>query len=451
MADIETTHLPEEFLERMRNMLGTEFDAFLQNFYDKNTYGGIRINNLKTDALKAVREETGELLGVPWCTDGFYARKDIISGKHPYHVGGLVYFQEPSAMLPVEALGICEGDFVLDLCAAPGGKSAQAAAKLGGSGLLVANEIVPKRAMILCENIQRMGIKNAIVTNESPAQLAQKYKCFFDKIIVDAPCSGEGMFKKEPQAVHEWSAEHTYSCAERQKNILRSAFSMLCGGGYLVYSTCTFAPCENEEVVAWVLEEFPDIELVPIVASGVSNGNGDWAGSKFDLSGTKRIFPHKSRGEGHFAALFKKCGNEKNDFKKVYKSDKEQLFRSFEKEHLNTKLDGVFVEFGDKLYLMPYSLDIDKIKTELPGLFLGVCKKSRFEPAHALCLALSKEDFKNVYETEDTDKFFRGETLSGDVKGWTAVLYKGFPIGWGKGSEGIIKNHFPKYLRFAGG
>ena len=174
-------------------------------------------------------------------------------------------------MLTVEALGIKEGDFVLDLCAAPGGKATQAAEKLCGTGLLVANEIIPKRASILAENIQRMGIKNAIVTNESPEKLAEKYTDFFDKIIVDAPCSGEGMFKKEPQAITEWSEEHTISCGKRQKNILESAFRMLCGGGYLVYSTCTFAPCENEEIVLWVLENYPDIELVPINTCGVSD------------------------------------------------------------------------------------------------------------------------------------------------------------------------------------
>lgn len=440
--------LPEEFLERMKNMLGDEFSEFMQSFSHKDIFGGMRINGLKKGAREAVQKEEDGLSGVPWCVDGFYADKDVISGKHPYHMGGLVYFQEPSAMLPVEVLGICPGDFVLDLCAAPGGKSAQAAAKLSGCGLLMANEIVPKRASILCENIQRMGIKNAIVTNESPERLAEKYKCFFDKIIVDAPCSGEGMFKKEPQAIREWSLEHTYSCAQRQKNILRSAFSMLKGGGFLVYSTCTFAPCENEEIAAWVTEEFPDVELVPIAADGVSDGCNDWAKSEFDLTKTKRIFPHKSKGEGHFAALFRKNGDEKMDYRKACKAEKEYLFREFEKEFLNTHLEGTFTEFGDKLYLMPYSLDIDKIKTELPGLFLGICKKGRFEPSHALCLALEKGDFKNVIETDQPEKFFRGETLSGEEKGWTGVMYNGFPIGWGKCSDGILKNHFPKHLRF---
>lgn len=287
-----------------------------------------------------------------------------------------------------------------------------------------------------------------MVTNESPERLAGKYECFFEKIIVDAPCSGEGMFKKEPQAVTEWSEEHTYSCAVRQKNILEAAFKMLKGGGYLVYSTCTFAPCENEGVTEWVLENYPDVELVPINVKGVSDAKGEYSKSTADLSGAKRIFPHKSRGEGHFAALFRKKSGDWREYTKVYSCDKEKLFREFESEYLNTRLEGAFVDFGDKLFLMPYNLDIDKIKTELPGLFLGLCKKGRFEPSHALCLALSPEDFKEVLETDSPERFFKGETLPAKQKGWTAVLYNGFQIGWGKGSDGVLKNHFPKYLRF---
>ena len=303
MSDNENK-LPSEFLARMENMLGDEYKDFLLAFDKENPYIGMRISPLKENSKEAVFSEIESPERVLWCENGYYTDKKTISGKHPYHVGGLVYFQEPSAMLTVEALPIKEGDFVLDLCAAPGGKATQAAEKLGGTGLLVANEIIPKRAAILAENVQRMGIKNAVVTNETPEKLSSKYTEFFDKIIVDAPCSGEGMFKKEPQAVREWSIEHTISCGQRQKNILESAFKMLKGGGYLVYSTCTFAPCENEEVVLWVLENYPDVELVPITADGVSDGNSAWAGSETDLFGTKRIFPHKSKGEGHLLHFF---------------------------------------------------------------------------------------------------------------------------------------------------
>lgn len=440
--------LPEEFLDRMKTMLGEDFEDFLLAFEKETAYTGIRLNPLKKKSKEAILSEIGDVERVLWCENGYYANKQIISGKHPYHVGGLVYFQEPSAMLTVEALGIEKGDFVLDLCAAPGGKATQAAEKLDGCGLLVANEIIPKRAQILAENIGRMGIRNAIVINESPEKLGEKYTEFFDKIIVDAPCSGEGMFKKEPQAKTEWSEEHTQSCGQRQKNILNSAFKMLKGGGYLIYSTCTFAPCENEEVVLWVLENYPDVELVPIMADGVSSAEGKWAGSEADLSGAKRIFPHKSKGEGHFAALFyKKTGGFK-PHTASYKGDGEKAFREFEKTVLNTHLEGTFVPFGDKLYLMPYNLDIDKIKTVSPGLFLGTLKKGRFEPSHQLCVALEKEDFKSYFEVSDCRGFFKGETIITDKKGWTAVLYNNYPMGWGKGSDGVLKNHFPKYLRF---
>lgn len=440
--------LPEEFLDRMKEMLGDEYVDFISAFDEETPYVGMRINPLKENSKEAVLSEMGDAEQVLWCKNGYYTDKKIISGKHPYHVGGLVYFQEPSAMLTVEALPIEKGDFVLDLCAAPGGKATQAAEKLGGTGLLVANEIVPKRAAILAENIQRMGIKNAIVTNESPEKLSAKYTDFFDKIIVDAPCSGEGMFKKEPQAITEWSWGHTISCGQRQKNILESAFKMLKGDGYLVYSTCTFAPCENEEVVKWVLENYPDIELVPIGAEGVSSGNGLWADSELDLSGTKRIFPHKSKGEGHFTALFHKLSKNSDTHLGTYKNIGEKEYREFEKTALNSHLEGFFTAFGDKIYLMPYNLDIDKIKTVIPGLFLGTLKKGRFEPSHALCIALSKNDFKSTIDVTDCRGYFAGETMPCDKKGWTAVLYKNYPVGWGKASDGILKNHFPKYLRF---
>lgn len=444
----EKIKLPKAFADRMKNMLKGEYDDFISAFNKETPYTGMRISALKKNSRDAVLKKTGELSRVMWCENGYYADKTAISGKHPYHVGGLVYFQEPSAMLPAEALGICPGDFVLDLCASPGGKATQAAEKLQGKGLLVANEIIPKRATILAENIERMGITNAVVTNESPERLAEKYNDFFDKIIVDAPCSGEGMFKKEPQAIAEWSEEHTKSCGQRQKNILSSAFKMLKGGGSLIYSTCTFAPCENEEIVLWALENFPELELVPIFAKGVSNADASWAKSSMDLSGAKRIFPHKSKGEGHFAALFHKKGDSFTPHTDTYKCAFLKDFREFEKTALNTHLEGNFCAFGDRLYLMPYNLDINKIKTVLPGLFLGILKKGRFEPSHALCLALESGDFKSTVELSDCSGFFRGETVPCDKKGWTAVLYDGYPVGWGKGSDGILKNHFPKHLRF---
>ena len=439
--------LPIEFKERMKKMLGEEYDEFEKAFSTEDNIFAIRLNNNPPEELLEI---VSDLQKVEWCDDGYYITKDIIDGKHPFHIGGCIYFQEPSAMAVVPALEIEPGDFVLDLCAAPGGKATYAGAKLKGEGLLVANEIIPKRCTILSDNIERMGIKNALVTNENPQNLSEKFPEFFIKIIVDAPCSGEGMFRKEPKAIEEWSVEHTKSCSVRQQHIMDSAIKMLAPGGRLVYSTCTFAPCENEGVVDYVLSNYPDMKLIPIDMPYFTDGVGEWAESEFDMSYTKRIFPHKNRGEGHFVALFEKDGVFlKPDLKGKKKEDSDVLlFREFEKKFLNTKLEGEFIKFGENLYLMPGNIDINKLKVERAGLLLGQCKKGRFEPSHALAIALDINDFKNTYETEDIKKYIGGETLQADIQGWCVVTYHGVKMGWTKGSGGILKNHFPKHMRF---
>lgn len=437
--------LPLDFIKRMKDMLGSEYENFEKAFCEGESYSAMRINTLK-DIPKELKAVTDKLEKVPWCDFGYYVGKDTINGKSPFHASGLFYFQEPSAMSAVAALGIDEGDFVLDLCAAPGGKATYAAQMLNGAGLLIANEIVKKRSAVLSENIERMGIKNAVVTNETPARLAEKYPRFFDKIIVDAPCSGEGMFRKEPKALVEWSVEHTESCAVRQKLIIDSAIDMLSPGGRLIYSTCTFAPCENEGVAEYILSK-PDMRLVPIDMPYFSPGRGEWIGSDMDFSAAKRIFPHKNKGEGHFLALFEKCGEKR---KKVFKekiTEPDKSYREFEKEYLNVKFSGNFVMFGENLYLLPQGADIDKIKVERAGIYMGQCKKGRFEPSHALALALKKGEIKNTFETDSPEKYLRGETLISDISGWCAVTYCGVNLGWAKGSQGILKNKYPKQLR----
>ncbi len=439
--------LPKRFYERMEDMLGTEAEEFFNALDSNAVRSAIRINTLKDGAAEAVLSCLSNPEAVPWCKNAYYADKSEIGGNHPYHMGGLFYFQEPSAMSAAEALPIEEGDFILDLCAAPGGKATQAAAKLNGTGLIVANEIVKKRANILSENISRMGIKNAVVTNEAPQNLAKKYPQFFDKIIVDAPCSGEGMFRKEPRALTEWSEEHSLSCAVRQKNILDSAFSMLRDGGYLLYSTCTFSPDENERVVDYVLDNF-DAEIVEIPnLSELSGGIEKYSAHK-EIVYARRIFPHRQGGEGHFVALFKKSG--KAELRTVRKTNSgNPLYREFEEKFLNTHLEGNFTLFGDRLYLMPPGIDIDKLKTVMPGLFLGVLKKNRFEPSQSLASALSYEAFKNVYDADfdEARRYLSGNTLPCGFSGWGALAYNRFPLGWGKASGGTLKNHYPKFLR----
>lgn len=446
--------LPEKFELRMKDMLKDEYENFIKSMDEMPIFTGIRINTSKYNAMEAVLKEFGSLEKVSWCENGFYADKSKISGNHPYHIAGLFYFQEPSAMSTVSALPIEKSDYILDLCAAPGGKATQAGALLDENGLLVANEIIKSRANILSDNIERFGLTNTIVTNETPQKLAEKYPHFFDKIIVDAPCSGEGMFRKEPQAADQWSIEHTVSCGTRQKHILDCAMQMLKGGGYIVYSTCTFAPEENEQVCAYMLKNY-NVELIePQNLDILSRGKTDLSLSDCDMTKTRRIFPHKHKGEGHFVALFRSLDNEifeKNTKLNKNICDGEKLYREFEKGFLNTTLEGEFCLFGENLYLKPKNIDIDKIKSVRPGLHLGICRKNRFEPSHALCLALKKENFKNSMDfpcdSEILKKYLMGETIECDKKGWCAVTVNGYPIGWGKASNGILKNHFPKYMR----
>lgn len=446
-------NLPKLFTERMKDMLGAEYDEFYEAFLTSAVCFGIRINTLKENAAEAVWNVTGALEGVPWCRDGFYADKSLISGNHPFHHAGLFYFQEPSAMCAVEGLPIDEGDKILDLCAAPGGKSAQAGAKLKGSGLIVSNEIVKKRADILSENMERMGIINAVVTNETPQRLAEKYPLFFDKVIVDAPCSGEGMFRKEPQAITEWSIEHTVSCSIRQRHILDCAVKTLKAGGMLIYSTCTFAPEENEKIVSYLadihgleIEAMPSLEML-------DSGRSEWAETGRDMSETRRVFPHHQKGEGHFAALFRKPGEmPASEMAKPRKNgDFVKLWKEFERQYMNTSIDGDFVLFGENLYLKPQGIDIDKIKVMRCGLHLGQCKKNRFEPSHALALAMKKEDFKNTEDFDCNDEKIRsyliGNVIESNKSGWCAVCVNGYPLGWGKASGGVLKNHYPKHLR----
>ena len=438
--------LPKEFELRMQQMLKDEYADFCRSLDETDIAKGVRINTLKNgrDVLLPMMSDK-----VFWCDDGYYVNDVNLSGKHPYHTAGLFYFQEPSAMSPVEALGIEPGDRVLDLCAAPGGKSTHAAAKLMGEGIIVCNEIIPKRAKILSENIERMGIKNAIVTNEEPERLASRFDGFFNKIIVDAPCSGEGMFRKEPQAVDEWSIEHSEACAVRQKLICDSAIKMLAPGGKLVYSTCTFAPCENEGVAKHIIDTYPDMRLVDIEIDGLSDGCGEWIGDERDFSGTKRIFPHKQKGEGHFVALFEKDGRDECCLKRCCDSIKE--FDDFCKENLKITKKGKIYRFGDTVYMLPYDVDVDKLKVLRVGVCLGEMRKGRFLPSHALALALKTDDFRNVVNLTIDDvrveKYLHGETISADVDGWCAVAVDGFTLGWGKGSCGVVKNHYPKGLR----
>ena len=461
--------IPKNFEERMKPLLGEAFETFIAT-YDAPVRGGLRVNTLKMSKEEFLSCSSFSLSPIPWATNGFYYEQEERPGKHAYHEMGLFYMQEPSAMSVAELAAVKPGEIVLDLCAAPGGKSTQLAAALHGEGLLVSNEIHPARSKILSQNIERMGVRNAIVTNETPQSLARLYFQAFDCVVVDAPCSGEGMFRKDEEAIRQWSVENVIMCAERQKEILAEAVKMVRPGGRLVYSTCTFEPAENEEMITWLLETYPEWE-----AGEVRSHDGIVEGS---VPGTLRLWPHLLQGEGHFAALLVRKGCEEAEgdtgkklelFGKKYgrigkknapDAARLALWDTFAKEFFDIEkapewfdkkaLKERMVLFGENIYLLPAPVALEGCKVVRAGLHLGSFEKNRFEPSHSLALALKPEEVLNVTEVnvEDVAKYQRGETLTADgPKGWTLVTHHGCSVGFGKRSNGIVKNHYPKGLR----
>ena len=427
--------LPTEFLRRMEQQLGEEYPAYLESL-ERPRAVALRFNPLKGTApdLGFVQQQ------VPWEQMGHYYDPAARPGLHPYHEAGVYYLQEASAMAPVALLDPKPGERVCDLCAAPGGKSTQIAGKLLGQGFLLCNEIEPKRARVLSQNIERMGIANALVTNEHPENLAKRLPGFFDKVLVDAPCSGEGMFRKEEAAVTGWSQEYVLLCARRQSAILETAAALLRSGGRLVYSTCTFAPEENEGVIAAFLAAHPEFEPEEISAPWFTKtGVGQF-----------RLWPHKLRGEGHFAAVLRKKGEESCEGSLCPAQKLPEQWVKFAKELGICLPVGKAVLFGTTLYWAPVDMpELKSLKVLRPGLQLGEVKKDRFEPAHALALWL--KDCKNTLNlsahSREVKDYLHGEVLSAEVKGWCRVAVEGYSMGWGKGDGRQLKNHYPKGLR----
>lgn len=488
--------LPEAFVEKMKKLLGSDAESFFKS-YDAERKFGLRVNPLKQKSGEMPEE--GEPLGdylkglarVPWAEEGFYYEADMRPGRHPFHEAGAYYIQEPSAMSVAEALPPKPGEQILDLCAAPGGKSTHLAGKMGGHGLLVCNEIHPARAKILSQNIERLGVENAVVTSMDPFRLAPEFPEFFDGIVVDAPCSGEGMFRKDENARNEWSPDHVKQCAGLQDGILDCAAAMLKGGGRIVYSTCTFSPEENEQSIARFLERHPEFSVVqPELAKYFSAGHPEWADGNEELKKTVRIWPHLADGEGHFLALLVKgerswdavertenADGKKNSKKGGRKNGRAKedaalteavaAFRAFEKENLkdmeHLENGKKFLMFGENLYLVPEVMPgLMGLKVLRPGLHLGSAKKDRFEPSHALALALKKSDVRQSVEVGSEDlalRYLRGETLRAEdleepnipAKGWVLVTTGGMSLGFAKAAGGMLKNHYPKGLRIQGG
>lgn len=474
--------LPSEYLERMKTLLEDEYDEFLRS-YDMPRYHGLRVNTLKIMPEAFEQISPFEMEKIPWIRDGYYIKQEDGAGRHPFYYAGLYYLQEPSAMTPAQILDVQPGDRVLDLCAAPGGKATALGAKLEGKGLLVANDISASRCRALLKNVEVFGIPNAVITNEVPARLSEHFSGYFDKVLVDAPCSGEGMFRKDEAVARAWYPEKNGECAKIQKDIIVRAADMLREGGYLLYSTCTFSPAENEEVIAHLLRARPEMQLKPIPAyEGYSTGVGTSVLSPQDASLCVRIWPHKMNGEGHFLALAHKEGSRMGDGPDGsgtgrpvrIKNGRDKRLRLQKNSRAENEKDdpALLEEFtsgmgivlpdcsrerlyrrNDQIYMAAISdQELAGVTCIRNGLLLGECKKGRFEPSQAMAMALTSIDPSHEMDFGPDDervvRYLKGESFNlpaGEAaeKGWKLITVCGHALGWGKLTGTILKN---KYL-----
>jgi NOL1/NOP2/sun family putative RNA methylase len=501
--------LPSSFSERMMDLLGTDYNQFADS-YKETPNGGVRVNTLKISVEKLQALSTLELEPIPWCPTGFYTEDGARPGKHPHYHAGLYYIQEPSAMAPVELLDVQPGDRVLDLCAAPGGKSTQISAKLSGEGLLITNDLHPERTKALAKNLELYGVRNGIVLNESPDHIAAAFPLYFDKILIDAPCSGEGMFRKDEDMVKQWDSGTPAKYATMQRDILRSAAIALAPGGTLVYSTCTFATEENEEIIAEFISEHPQFSVITV------GGTGSFAPGFGELSGTARLWPHKVKGEGHFMAVLQHVGPKvsaeerdqaevklsavtrntnkkgtahiKSANKPEARRGKEGKFSNksaagaergrqgsgeeqalaaygdFIKDQLGWEPKGYPIFFGDHLYISPLPKErLNGLKAIRPGWYVGHVRNGRFIPGHPMATALHPEESCRSVSLSSTSNeaisYLKGETLlisqerlsikiGTTQKGYVLVCIDGYSAGWGKWQDGVLKNEYPAGWRW---
>lgn len=460
--------LPELFENRMKELLKDEYDEFLKG-YEKKHYSGLRVNTLKITPEEFEKICPFEIKRIPWIENGyFYDAKDEQPARHPYYYAGLYYIQEPSAMTPASLLPITPGDKVLDLCAAPGGKSTELAAKLQGEGVLVANDISNSRAKALLKNIELFGVKNAVVVSEAPGKLVNYFEGYFDKILVDAPCSGEGMFRKSPAIMKNWEQYGVEYYNKLQKEIILQAAKMLKPGGKMLYSTCTFSPEENEGTIAFLLEQCKEFRVInplsfknndKVSYEGFDFGRPELVGGLEAVKDSIRLWPHKINGEGHFICLLEKDINAENTgfSKEMYSFD-----RNIEKKlssealtflkSLNMDIDFSRVELReDRLFLLPKDVpSLKGLRIMRPGLLLGEMKKNRFEPSQALACALNASDYQKIINLDannpDTIKYLKCETIQATSEfddGYHLVCADSYPLGWGKLTGNTLKN---KYL-----
>ncbi|MGO5386463.1 RsmB/NOP family class I SAM-dependent RNA methyltransferase [Catenibacterium mitsuokai] len=435
----------EQFDARMKSLLKDEYDDFKKALLEKPVKG-LYLNRNKKNVERVLEEQYIE--HHPIVENGYLYDENYHPGRSAYFLAGLYYIQEPSAMLVADALPIEPDDFVLDMCAAPGGKSCEIASRLTGEGVLIANDIEASRARILSENIERFGLDNTIVTNVDPMRFTKQFQDAFDKIVLDAPCSGEGMFRKLEQAVDTWSEDKVLECAHIQKNLLKGAYDMLKQGGMVIYSTCTYSYEENEAMVHYAVDEL-GFELLPL-----SKSHGLCPG--VDLDEVVRCYPHHYRGEGHFIALLRKPGNSPRKVVRPMKPQVSQadlkVLKAFYQETLNKKVPAYIIENNGHLYSIKKNFpELKGIRVLRNGLYLGEVRKNRFIPSYSLALTLTKEDVKRSYDyscdSEEIKKYIHGETLEGTGnKGFGVIFVDGYPLSFYKESN-QVKNLFPKGLR----
>lgn len=452
-------NLPKAFEEKMKDLLGEEFEAYIA-CYEAPRYYGLRVNTGKISVEDFKKICPFDITPIPWIPNGFYYDGEKVTpSKHPYYFAGLYYLQEPSAMTPASRLPIEPGDKVLDVCAAPGGKATELGARLQGQGVLACNDISSSRAKGLLKNIEVFGIGNVLVLSEEPGNLEAYFPEYFDKILIDAPCSGEGMFRKDKKMVGAWQEHGPEFFSNIQKSIIRQAARMLKPGGMMLYSTCTFDASENERIIDGLLTDFPEFHVLPMEGyEGFVAGMPEVTDSgREELKNTLRIFPHKMKGEGHYLALLQKGeGRDKApeiEEKKSSKKIPEELCAFF--ENVSMDLDPARLDIhGERVYYMPKGLPkLKGIRFLRTGLLLGELKKKRFEPSQALAMTLKKSQYKYCIDLslsdERVNRYLKGETLELDDlvgekdSGWYLVCVDSFPLGWGKLSRGSLKN---KYL-----
>ena len=453
--------LNEKFKSRMSKLLGDNYADFIYALENSEAVRGIRVNTLKAKIDFFTDNDSFSLTPLSYYPEGFILEEGDGIGNTPEHHAGMIYVQDPGAMATASALDIKEGWSVLDMCSSPGGKSGQAAAKIGDGGFIFSNEFVPKRAKTVVSNFERLGVKNAIVTSLDTSELPKLYSNFFDLVIADVPCSGEGMFRKSENAVFEWSEENVDACAKRQAEIMKNAAPLVASNGYLLYSTCTYSLEENEMIIDAFLADNPDFELVPVkdeltevTCDGICF---DGAVSK-DLALCRRFYPHKSAGEGQFIALLKK--NSDNPKKILYKESakpvsKEEgaIIKKFFTDTLTSEPQGRIVKVGDNIVIVSHDFPIPPKSVFSAGVLLGTVEKGILFPSHQFFSAYGKlfKRQENLTKTDArTKKYLHGEEI--DVQGfegdgWCAILYEGSALGGGKASHGRIKNHYPKGLR----